>query len=74
MNCSSISSPLREKVAFLVASLMCGDTVEFSWQDDQGYFALDLSLPNFFTELLKNIYFLNTVGYFICSELKNCIV
>lgn len=53
MNCSSISSPLREKVAFLVASLMCGDTVEFSWQDDQGYFAMDLFLPNFFTELLK---------------------
>lgn len=45
MNFSFISSPLRGKVEFHVASLMRGDTAEFAWQDDLGYFAMDLSIP-----------------------------
>lgn len=45
MNFSFISGPLKGKVAFHVAFLMCGDTVEFTWKDDQGYFAMDLSIP-----------------------------
>lgn len=35
----------------ILTSLMRGDTVEFTWQDDQGYFAVDLSIPILSTEV-----------------------